>query len=131
MKSLIYFCLMNLLILSGCGFVAMEEDKPMEEAIENMDIDEAIQLVKDKFQKEMLTRYKADHSTDSDISVTEYDAYFEIIISHASFINTIGERYSGGAEQVFLDKKTGRASMGWHEHPMKIPEVKDVLPKIW
>jgi hypothetical protein len=48
------------------------------------------------------------------MSVIIHDDHYEIIVTHPST-----ETGTGGAEQYFLNKKTGRWEMGWHEHPMR------------
>ncbi len=55
--------------------------------------------------------------------VTEHKDYYEIIVTRIS-----SKEYTGGAEQYYLDKKTGKSKMGWHEHPMPLPEIQKGHP---
>ena len=85
--------------------------------IKNMEIEEAITLIRDEKHKKMLLDFKASFSEEDLFTVTAHNSNFEIIVSHPS-----ENDFTGGAEQYFLDKKTGRFKMGWHEHPMPIPK---------
>ena len=89
--------------------------------IDNIDIDSAIELVTDNYQKKILADFKRHFSPEDSIRVTSQGGQFEIIVTHPSQDN-----YTGGAEQYFLNKETGRYEMGWHEHPMPLamPEPK-------
>lgn len=62
-----------------------------------------------------LSAFKAAFGADDNFDVTDKGDHFEIIVSHPST-----ESETGGAEQYFLDKKTGKWRMGWHEHPMRL-----------
>ena len=108
-------------VLIGC---APEEKHQLQSdrgsmAIDNIEIDRAIELVTDSHQKKFLSDFKRQFSPDDSMRVISQSGQFEIIVSHPSQDN-----YTGGAEQYFLDKATGRYEMGWHEHPMplQIPE---------
>ena len=109
-------------VLIGC---APEEKHQLQSvrgsmAIDNIEIDSAIALVADNHQKKILSDFKRHFPPDDNMRVTSQGGQFEIIVSHPSRDN-----YTGGAEQYFLDKATGRYKMGWHEHPMplQIPEA--------
>jgi hypothetical protein len=69
---------------------------------------------KDKFQKEILTKFREKFGKDDRIVVEEFPTYYEITVDHPSI-----EERTGGAECYILDKKTGESRMKWHEHPMK------------
>ena len=84
-------------------------------AIDNIEIDSAIELVTDSRQKKFLADFKRQFSPDDSMRVTSQDGQFEIIVLHPPQDN-----YTGGAEQYSLDKETGRYEMGWHEHPMPL-----------
>jgi hypothetical protein len=95
------------------------EAAPMNGAIVNMKIKEAIELVTEKKYKKILTQHRERH-VDSEITVTDKGDVFETIVTHPPT-----EDETGGAEQYFIDKKTGETTMGWHEHPMELPETID------
>ena len=123
MKSIVFIVSFGLVLGIFIGCAPEEQHQlgsvsgPM--AIDNMEIDSAIALVTDNHQKKMLSDFKRHFPPDDSMRVTDQGGRFEIIVSHPSRDN-----YSGGAEQYFLDKATGRYEMGWHEHPMplQIPE---------
>ncbi len=94
----------------------------MSQPIEEMEIEKAIELVNDEKQRKILTQFKDGCKKDDNITVTEFENYYEIIVSHHTITHSPDERYTGGAEQYFLDKKTGKTKMGWHEHPMRLPD---------
>jgi len=100
----------------GCFHQIAKEANLMTGPIVGMEIDKAIELVTDKKCKEILIQHKIEHEY-SEISVTEKEDIFETIVTHPST-----EYKTGGAEQYFIDKKTGKSTMGWHEHPMVLPE---------
>lgn len=81
---------------------------------EMTEIDKAIELVKSETHKKFLLDFKSQYLDSESILVTSNYKNFEIIVSHKSTAE-----YTGGAEQYFLDKKTGEIKMGWHEAPMK------------
>jgi hypothetical protein len=58
-------------------------------------------------QNQVLEDFLKTFGKETKANVTEFDMYYEIIIS----------RESGGAEKYKLDKKTGSSTMIWHEHP--------------
>ena len=84
------------------------------------DIERFILGRKDPKQREFLRRFMENHVNEGDVVrlVNEDENAYEFIVSHP------GEKgWTGGAEQYFLDKKTGDVTMGWHEHPMQVPEI--------
>lgn len=85
---------------------------------EYLPITEAIDLVKDKQHREFLVGYAKGLGPGDDAVVAQHETSFEFIVSHASH-----DGRTGGAEQYFMDKKTGKITMGWHEHPMPMPEM--------
>ena len=64
----------------------------------------------------LVETFKAGFAPTDDFAVNDQGGQIEIVVTHPS---TDGA--TGGAEQYILDKKTGKWSMGWHEHPMQIP----------
>lgn len=68
----------------------------------------------------VLEKFKASQGAGSRFSVTEHADHYEVIVTHPSS----GDQ-TGGAEQYFVDKKTGEAKMGWHEHPMHMPGLEE------
>lgn len=82
--------------------------------IEDMEIDEAVELIPDLKQKKMLLKFKRRFEKGAAFLVTSRKDCFEIIVTHSS-----DGDYTGGAEQYFLDKETGKTKMGWHEHPIR------------
>jgi hypothetical protein len=89
-------------------------------------IAEAIELVKDPHLQTFLSGFAKGLSDRDDAVVAEHLDRFEFIVSHASHGNC-----TGGAEQYFMDKMTGKVTMGWHEHPMSEPEteLEEVEPR--
>jgi len=85
-------------------------------SFQHIDIEKAIELIKVEKYTKMLFEFKNRFQESDSILVSSHNNYFEIIVTHPSNDNS-----SGGAEQYFLDKKTGEYKMGWHEHPMEIP----------
>ena len=88
----------------------------MTEPIVDMEIEGALELIQDKKHRDILIQHQKEHGS-SEITVTEKEDVFETIVTHPST-----EDQTGGAEQYFVDKKTGESTMGWHEHPMARPE---------
>ena len=134
MKYLNYIIILIFTINTGCAQTKIKEINITNEPIVNMKIDEAIDIINNKKQKEILSQFKDKFKTDDRISVTEHINYYEIIVSHPAYSLSDGRHFSGGAEQYFLDKKSGTITRGWHEHPMLLPEGNDKLfikkPKI-
>ena len=84
--------------------------------------EKSVETIKDEKYKKLVSQFIKGCEPGANISITEHEDYFEIIVSHPSTTDPSGKTYSGGAEQYFLDKKTGKTKMGWHEHPMEMPE---------
>ncbi|MFH1024187.1 MAG: hypothetical protein V1809_12475 [Planctomycetota bacterium] len=80
-------------------------------------IEDLIKSKKDKKQIAILTHFFETQQKESKMTVTERNDLYEITVHHPS-----SPGLQGGAEQYFLDKKTGEWKMGWHEHPMKMRE---------
>lgn len=85
------------------------------ETFQYIEIEKTIELIDVEKYRKMLIKFKSRFQEDDSFLVTSHSDCFEIIVTHPSQGN-----YSGGAEQYFLDKKTGESKMGWHEHPMEI-----------
>jgi len=102
-------------------------DSPLQknEAIQNMCIDKAIKTIRDPRHKQALGTFRSHYERDIEISVTETESQYEIIVYHPS----TQETWTGGTEQYLLDKKTAMIHLGWHEHPMKIPQIHDTSKK--
>lgn len=105
--------LLSAFIVYGCimkgGFGLMSNP------IKDIDIDKAIELEKSDTNKNILINFKKTFSPEDMMLVTSHYDYFEIIVSHPDTVD-----YTGGAEQYYVDKKTGNSKMGWHESPMPI-----------
>ena len=88
-----------------------------------MDIESFMKDVDDETQRRFLQRFLDTIGLErAFVSITPRQADYEIIVVHRSSI----EGYTGGAEQYFLDKITGKWKMGWHEHPMAEPVTQSV-----
>ena len=98
----------------------------LEGPIQNIEIEKAIGLVQNKKHKKMLRDFRASFSAKGSFIVTSLEDQFEIVVTHPST-----DGFTGGAEQYFLNKQTGKFKMGWHEHPMEIlkPEKIDEKPQ--
>jgi hypothetical protein len=105
----------------------IEKTNIMTEKIAQISIDEAIDVVKDSLIQAKLIEFRNGCNKNDNVTVEELENQFEIIVSHASFMDKKGNVFSGGAEQYLLHKKTGVINMGWHEHPMQIPGNLDTL----
>ncbi len=92
----------------------------MEKSVKDrVNIEQAIDMVNEIQQKKWLSEFLQRHQAQgSTVVVEEHEANYELIVTRSS--NEKG--YTGGAEQYFIDKKTGEEKMGWHEHPMQLPE---------
>lgn len=108
MKIFLLSAFLILLALIGFGCI-------MNNKFESIDIDKAIDLTKSEDHKKLLRDFKSQHEGSESILVTSHYSNFEIIVTEKS-----NEDYTGGAAQYFLDKKTGRIKMGWHEAAMKV-----------
>jgi hypothetical protein len=85
-------------------------------------MEDLIKSTKDKKQAAILTRFvESFQKGHESLIVTESNDNYEIIVSHR-YNSDEDERVWESAEQYFLDKKTGKWGMGWHEHPMKTEE---------
>ncbi len=117
MNRLFLIFALIIVILAGCESGKSNKDTTMTgpPKIENMEIDAAIESIPDGKQKKMLLKFKRRFEKGAAFNVTSRKACFEIIVTHRS-----DKDRTGGAEQYFLDKKTGQWKMGWHEHPMAI-----------
>jgi hypothetical protein len=118
-----------LILLFGFNVIRGQENQnttKMTNEYKVFPIKDAVELVKDSLMRSKLIEFKNDCSPNDDITVEEFENYFEIIVSHPSFEDSYGNVFSGGAEQYFLDKEKGKISMGWHEHPMQMPEMIDI-----
>lgn len=127
---IIYF----VIILFGCTPKSMNMDNSLTDSNKNKQEELMLKLNPSKNKEDILKSIKNDKhrhllsqfidscGKDDNISITEHEHSFEIIIDHPSYADGKGNRYTGGAEQYILDKKTGKIGMGWHEHPMKLPD---------
>jgi hypothetical protein len=113
-RFLVIFSL-TIVIFAGCESGLPTHDTTMTNQleIENMGIDEAVELIPDRKQKKMLLKFKRGFEKGTTFLVTSRKECFEIVVTHPS-----GKDISGGAEQYFLYKETGKTKMGWQEHPM-------------
>ena len=68
-------------------------------------------------QRRILTSFRKAFP-DCDLHIREHLRYYEIVVQRHSETTPEKGLVSAGAEQYFLDKKTGLWKMGWHEHPM-------------
>ncbi|MBU1239773.1 hypothetical protein KKF84_00230 [Myxococcota bacterium] len=66
---------------------------------------------------EYLRQFTAGYKNDR-LTIVEFPDYYKITVHHRS-----GGGMSGGAECYRLDKKTGKTSMLWHEHPQPMPAL--------
>lgn len=82
-------------------------------AMQGMDIRRAVDMAVGQRQRTFLTDFMNHFEESDSIRVTDYPDHYEIIATRPSF-----KGMTGGAEQYFLDKETGKGEMGWHEHPM-------------
>ena len=82
----------------------------------------ALKSIKDDKHRKLVAKFIKSCGKVSHVSMVEHEKNFEIIITHPSHTDNSGERYTGGAEQYFLDKETGKVKMGWHEHPMNLSD---------
>ena len=89
------------------------QTETLSKQIKNMEIEQAVPLIKDDRQKQMLMDFKCRFNDGDSFAVTSHPNNFEIMVSHPSDDNS-----TGGAEQYFLDKNTGKIKVGWHEPPM-------------
>jgi hypothetical protein len=87
----------------------------MSDSIKHLEIDKAIALVKSDKHKKFLSDFKNAYTSEDSILVTSHYGHFEMIVSPPDTVD-----YTGGAEQYFLDKRTGNSKMGWHESPVPI-----------
>ena len=92
----------------------------MSSPIENVEIAKAIEMATEEKHKKWLTEFMRSYK-DCHMTVSERADAFEVIVSHPNIV----DNYTGGAEQYFIDKRTGAITMGWHEHPMRIDIVDD------
>jgi hypothetical protein len=115
MKVTIIIALILLAAVIVCGCLMKGGFGLMSNPIKNIEIDKAIELEKSDKYKNMLINFKKTFSAEDFIIVTSYSDHFEIIVSHPDTVD-----YTGGAEQYYLDKKTGNSKMGWHESPRPI-----------
>ncbi len=117
------FLLIFSFILSGCLAKEKIIEKKSDKPVVTIDIDKLIHMNRDSGVRAKLSGFKDGIQTRNDhLSVSEYTEYYEIIISHKSYLSPAGKNYSGGAEQHLLFKKTGELRMGWHEHPNALPD---------
>ncbi len=83
-------------------------------------LDEAIESAPNETLRRKLSELKARLEEGDEVFVEEMETHYEIIIVHAAFTDAAGDTYTGGAEQMLLNKSTGAWEEGWHEHPMLI-----------
>ncbi len=81
-------------------------------------LDEAIEREQDPARRGYLVQFAEGLAEGDRVRVTDHPDRWEIVVSHRS-----EDGMTGGAEQYFIDKATGETEMGWHEHPMEMPEV--------
>jgi len=114
-----------LLLASGVLATACAGAKPKEpptpatQARARRGLEQAIADAPTPAQRRALEQFRARHGPRDRFTVTEHPDRYEIVVSHPS-----SDNLTGGAEQYFVDKETGEARMGWHEHPMEMPEVR-------
>lgn len=71
-------------------------------------------------QYELLVKTKDKFDKEDIILVEEFADYYSFTVTHKSKNN-----YTGGAECYKVNKVTSEVNIIWHEHPMKIPEIKE------
>lgn len=106
-------CLVWCLVLAACSSSGTGNSSPGQKA--------HLQPAQD-----VLSVFKGAFGSEDTFDVNDKGDHYEIIVSHPST-----ESHTGGAEQYFLDKKTGKWRMGWHEHPMPMehPESVETTPE--
>ena len=85
-----------------------------------MTLDEAIERARDEALSRKLAELRRRIEEGDEVFVEETETHYEVIIAHADFTDPAGDRYTGGAEQMLLNKATGEWEEGWTEHPMKL-----------
>lgn len=122
--------LLALLLASACPRPAPppasggQEPEPqvVTEPAARLSLDQAIEQEEDQRLRAHLVSFAEGLHEEDRTRVTEHDDRWEIVVSHPSSGGS-----TGGAEQYFVDKVTGEATMGWHEHPMDRPGSIEVL----
>ncbi len=107
----------------GCSQRKIQEKPVMAESIHNLDFSQALQQIQNETYRKFLLKFREQFSEQDRITITEHPEYFEAIVSHPDTRTEDGQIYTGGAEQYFINKKSGEVTMGWHEHPMIIEEI--------
>ncbi len=110
-------------LTAGCPG-AQTQEPPMQPPARppRYTLEQAIAAAPSAARRKALEQFKAQHGARDRFRVTDHPEHYEIIVSHPS-----GDGFSGGAEQYFVDKETGQARMGWHEHPVELGvEVEEV-----
>ncbi len=93
---------------------SVKEKTVMRQNNSPTDITQILNQLKNERYRALLQKFRETHP-EAKIMVTEYSDRFELLVTHPASANR-----TGGAEQYFIDKATGKVTMGWHEHPMEL-----------
>ncbi len=117
-----FVLLFIVLVQTGCSAHAGDEESPLNETTSYIAIKEFVALQNNEELKSILIDFSEIFSeTDSILIAAETENHYEIHVTHPSFTDPSGISLLGGSEQYYLDKRTGKHRMGWHEHPMRDP----------
>lgn len=117
LPALVVFTLLNCTVHPHKEAVTTMQNPAQRE----LTIDEQMRVTQDEKLQAMLLRFRDTHQKEGErLTVTEHPDHYEIVVHRES-----SGGYTGGAEQYLLDKTTGEWKMGWHEHPMELPEIEN------